>query len=113
MIRRGAARPPVAGNERMAGVSGVFRALSNPNRLKVYQTICRAAAKSRKGITIEQICAALRMKQPAVSHHVAHLAGAGLVDRVKDRWWVHCTPSAEAIALLSRFAKDPAGFDGA
>ena len=36
---------------------------------------------------------------------------AGLLERVKDRWWVHCAPSADALALLSRFAKDPAGFD--
>jgi ArsR family transcriptional regulator len=97
----------------MAGVVAVFRALSNPNRLKVYQAVCRAAARSRKGITIEQICAALKMKQPAVSHHVARLAAAGLVEREKDRWWVHCTPSTAALELLSRFAKDPAGFAGA
>ena len=103
----------VAGNERMAGVAAVFRALSNPNRLKVYQVVCKAAARAKKGITIEQICSALKMKQPAVSHHVAGLAAAGLIDRVKDRWWVHCTPSSDALDLLSRFAKDPASFDGA
>jgi len=95
----------------MAGVAAVFRALSNPNRLKVYQQICKAAARAKKGITIEQICSALKMKQPAVSHHVAGLAAAGLIDRVKDRWWVHCAPSAEGLALIARFAKDPAGFD--
>ena len=97
----------------MAGVAAVFRALSNPNRLKVYQAVCKAAAKNKKGITIEQICNALKMKQPAVSHHVASLSAAGLVERTKDRWWVHCTPSAEALALLARFARDPAGFDDA
>jgi len=84
--------------------------LSNPNRLKVYQQICRAAARAKKGITIERICAALRMKQPAVSHHVAGLAAAGLITRAKDRWWVHCAPSPAARELLARFAKDPAGY---
>lgn len=97
----------------MAGVAEMFRALSNPNRLKVYQAVCKAAVRGKKGITIEQICAALKMKQPAVSHHVARLAAAGLIERSKDRWWVHCTPSAGAQDILARFAKDPAGYDGA
>jgi DNA-binding transcriptional ArsR family regulator len=95
----------------MAGVVDAFKALSNPNRLRVFQIVCRVAAKQKKGPTIEQICAAAKMKQPAVSHHVARLAAAGLIDRVKDRWWVHCSPSADTLALLARFAKDPAGFD--
>ena len=93
----------------MAGVVSVFKALSNPNRMMVYQIICRRGAKG-PGITIEQICDAAKMKQPAVSHHVARLAAAGLVDRRKSQWWVHCSPSAEALELMRRFAKDPAEF---
>ena len=93
----------------MAGVVSVFKALSNPNRMMVYQIICRRGAKG-PGITIEQICDAAKMKQPAVSHHVARLAAAGLVDRRKSQWWVHCSPSAEALELMRRFARDPAEF---
>ncbi len=95
----------------MAGIASVFKALSNPNRLAVYQIICRAAHKKPKGLTIEEICKEARMKQPAVSHHVAHLERAGLIDRAKDRWWVHCTPSAEGLAILSKFSKSPADFE--
>ena len=40
----------------MAGVTAVFKALSNPNRRKVYQIICRTSSRNSKGITIEQIC---------------------------------------------------------
>ena len=93
----------------MAGVVSIFKALSNPNRLIVYQIICRKGAKGT-GITIEQICAAAKMKQPAVSHHVARLAAAGLVDRKKSQWWVHCSPSAAALELMRRLWKDPADF---
>jgi ArsR family transcriptional regulator len=93
----------------MAGVVSIFKALSNPNRLIVYQIICRKGAKGT-GITIEQICAAAKMKQPAVSHHVARLAAAGLVDRKKSQWWVHCSPSASALEQMRRFSKDPADF---
>ena len=94
----------------MAGIAAVFKALSNPNRLAVYQIVCRAAQKKAKGLTIEGICKEAGMKQPAVSHHVAHLERAGLIDRTKDRWWVHCTPSAQGLALLARFSKSPAEF---
>jgi len=93
----------------MAGVVSMFKALSNPNRLIVYQIICRKGTKG-DGITIEQICAAAKMKQPAVSHHVARLAAAGLVDRKKSQWWVHCSPSSHALELLRRFSKEPADF---
>ena len=90
----------------MAGVADVFKALSNPNRLKVYQAVCSQNGNGR-GLTIEQICKAVRMKQPAVSTHVARLAAAGLVLRTKSRWWVHCTASRHARALIARFARHP------
>jgi len=94
----------------MGGAVSIFKALSNPNRMIVYQIICRRGAKG-PGITIEQICDAAKMKQPAVSHHVARLAAAGLVDRKKTQWWVHCSPSVAALELLRRFSRDPASFD--
>ena len=93
----------------MGGAVSIFKALGNPNRMIVYQIICKRGAKGT-GITIEQICDAAKMKQPAVSHHVARLAAAGLVDRKKTQWWVHCSPSAEALELLRRFSKDPAAY---
>ena len=38
------------------------------------------------------------------------LAAAGLVGRKKSQWWVHCSPSTDALDLLRRFSKDPAEF---
>ncbi|HXX95245.1 MAG TPA: helix-turn-helix domain-containing protein [Planctomycetota bacterium] len=94
----------------MRAITGVFKALSNPNRLTVYQVICKAARRVKKGLTIEQICQETAMKQPAVSHHVAHLERAGLILRTKSRWWVHCTPSPEGVDRATRFLADPAGY---
>ncbi len=91
-------------------VTAVLKALSNPNRRTVYQIICRRGGAGRKGVTIEQLCRLARMKQPAVSHHVAGLAIAGLIERTKSKWWVHCSPSAEGLEVLRRFARDPASF---
>jgi DNA-binding transcriptional ArsR family regulator len=94
----------------MRAITGVFKALSNPNRLTVFQVICRAARRVKKGLTIEQICKETGMKQPAVSHHVAHLERAGLITRTKSRWWVHCTPAQEGVERAARFCSDPAGY---
>ena len=91
----------------MASLTAIFKALSNPNRRTVYTVICQGAGKRRKGITIEDICKRTGMKQPAVSHHVAKLAAAGLIDRVKDRWWVHCSPSPAGMEEILRFARNP------
>ena len=94
----------------MTGVTAVFKALSNPNRRKVYQIICRMSSRNGKSITIEHICKQAGMKQPAVSHHVARLTSAGLIDRTKSRWWVHCTPSKEGLEALRKFSREPASF---
>ena len=94
----------------MRAITGVFKALSNPNRLQVFQVICKAARRVKKGLTIEQICKETAMKQPAVSHHVAHLERAGLITRAKSRWWVHCTPAKEGVERVAKFLGDPAAY---
>jgi DNA-binding transcriptional ArsR family regulator len=94
----------------MRAITGVFKALSNPNRLTVFQVICKAARRVKKGLTIEQICKETGMKQPAVSHHVAHLERAGLITRTKSRWWVHCTPARDGIERAAKFCADPAAY---
>ena len=91
----------------MNGLTAVIKALANPNRRAVYQVICRARKSRPKGITIEQICRATRMKQPAVSHHVSGLTAAGLIERRKSRWWVYCTPVRNGLRALSRFVRNP------
>jgi DNA-binding transcriptional ArsR family regulator len=94
----------------MATVVSVFKAFSNPNRIRVFQIIWRRAMQGGPGITIDQICAKAGMKQPAVSSHVKILVSAGLVERKKLRWWVHCVPSRDGLSVLRRFVKDPTAF---
>ena len=94
----------------MVALISVLKALSNPNRMRVFLIIWRRAMKGGPGITVGQICARAKMKQPAVSHHVMTLDSAGLVDRKKSRWWVHCLPSQDGLSVLRRFVKDPAAF---
>ena len=90
----------------MPAVTRVLKALSNPNRRKVYQIICREGRG--RGLSMGRIGRLAGIKQPAVSHHVARLAAAGLVLRRKAGWRVTCTPAPDGLAALLRFLRDPA-----
>jgi DNA-binding transcriptional ArsR family regulator len=92
----------------MPSLHAILKALANPNRLRLYQLVCRLG--NGEGLTIEKLSAAARMKQPMVSQHVTRLAAAGLVVRRKSRRFVHCSPGPDARSLLERFASDPAAF---
>lgn len=90
-----------------SALTAVLKALANPHRRRIYQIVCRRASGRHPGITIEEICRVSGMKQPAVSRGVMVLARAGLVRRTQVRWWVHCTPSRDGLAVLARFVRDP------
>ncbi len=90
-----------------AALTRILKALANPRRREIFRLICRRAG--RRGLTVGAVSRMARMKQPAVSHHVARLAAAGLVLRRKRGWNVLCSPSREALEVLRRFARDPGG----
>jgi DNA-binding transcriptional ArsR family regulator len=94
----------------MTSLQVVLKALANPGRRRVYQTIWRGSLRSPKGLTVEQICRATGFKQPAVSHHIARLTAAGLITRTRSRYWVHCTPLRRGLEPLRRFLRDPSGY---
>jgi DNA-binding transcriptional ArsR family regulator len=91
-------------------ITGLLKALANPGRRRVYQVICRATHRRRKGITVEAICRVTKLKQPAVSHHIARLSEVGLIRRERLRYWVLCTPRDEGLDPLRRFFRNPAAF---
>ena len=90
----------------------ILKALSNPRRRRVFQVICRGSEQGRRGLTVEQICRKTGYKQPAVSHHIAHLSAAGLILRTRTRYWVHCTPQRRGLDPLRRFLRNPAASTG-
>lgn len=94
----------------MPALTRILKALSNPNRRRIYQIICRKGAGRTRDLTIDEIRRRSGLKQAAVSLHVKRLAAAGLVLRRKTGWYVHCAPAPGGLAALLRFARDPAGF---
>jgi ArsR family transcriptional regulator len=82
----------------------VFKALGDPTRLKIVEML------ARQGETcVCRIVDGLGMNQPAVSHHMAKLKQAGLVNARKEGQWVYYSLDVDALrngpmAFLSRMA---------
>jgi ArsR family transcriptional regulator len=65
--------------------SDLLKALSDPTRLTMMASLLRADAP----ICICDFTAALRLSQPTISHHMAKLKEAGLVESEKRGIWVY------------------------
>jgi DNA-binding transcriptional ArsR family regulator len=57
----------------MEGAAEVFRALADPTRLRVYETV------ARQEMTVSDLTARFRVTQPAISQHLAVLRRCRLV----------------------------------
>lgn len=87
-------------------LAAAFRALSNANRLRIYQVIlchCREHGKADlqavpAGCAFGDFMKRLNIGAPTVSHHVRELAEAGLirVERVGRRRYCHAEPNMQA-----------------
>ncbi|HTB21536.1 MAG TPA: metalloregulator ArsR/SmtB family transcription factor [bacterium] len=58
--------------------SAIFRALGDPSRLAIFESIARREAP------VKELTAQFRISQPAVSQHLAALRKAGLVTVRRD-----------------------------
>lgn len=87
-------------------MAAAFRALSNANRLRIYQVIlahCREHGKADldqvpAGCAFGDFMQRLNIGAPTVSHHVRELAEAGLirVEKVGRRRYCHAEPHIQA-----------------
>lgn len=79
----------------------VFKALGDPTRLRIVEML------ARNGETcVCRIVDELEMHQPAISHHMAKLKQAGLLNARKEGQWIHYSLRVDALregplALLS------------
>ena len=63
----------------------ILKALADPTRLSIVKTLRRHGAP----VCICDLLALYRLSQPTISHHMAVLKGAGLVESTKRGLWVH------------------------
>ena len=74
-----------------------FKALADPVRLKLLSLIAAAPEGTACSCDLEE---PVGKSQPTVSHHLAVLADAGLITKVKVGRWVNCTVVPERLAQL-------------
>jgi DNA-binding transcriptional ArsR family regulator len=71
----------------------IFRALSNPNRLKIYLEILKdqeAKLDTGSGCHLQSIVGGLKIGSPTVSHHVRELVNADLITADREGKFLVC-----------------------
>lgn len=86
-------------DERTEKLAAVFKALSEPVRLRLLEKLSEDSPQSRIGVC--ELADTLRIPQPNVSHHLAILKAAGLVRCSKES--CKCYYSVNAAALDAAF----------
>ena len=91
---------PSLTDEEIESTAAVFKALSDPARVKILNLLAR---------TPGPVCAcefepALGLSQPTVSHHLKKLTEAGLLDREQRGKWAYFTIDRDAVDKLAAVA---------
>ncbi len=80
-----------------AMLASAFKALADPVRLQLLSLIAAAPEGTACSCDLEL---PVGKSQPTVSHHLAVLAEAGLITKVKLGRWVNCTVVPERLGEL-------------
>jgi len=89
----------------------MLKALSNPNRLKLFEEIRGAGETSYEGghgCFLNHVIEHLKIGAPTVSHHLKELVNAGLVLTEKQGKFVLCRVHQQNLEQLARFFQDAA-----
>jgi len=84
--------------------------LGNPTRLAVYRLLVRAGPN---GMTVGDIQRHLEVPASTLSHHIAHLVWAGLIEQDRQGRTLHCRTTDGVMNALIEFlsAECCKGFD--
>lgn len=95
-----------------ANLASAFKALGDPTRLKIMellrtrgQSCCGLISRDERGLCACDVEEAVGLSQAAVSHHMAILVRAGLVDAEKRGRWVYYSRNEAALARLAEAVK--------
>lgn len=92
----------------MEEMAAAFKALSDPNRLAIFESIrcCGALCGSdgsRESSSVSEIAERFDLALSTVSHHIKELRNAGLVVCEKDGRWVRCRVDDDALERVASF----------
>jgi ArsR family transcriptional regulator, arsenate/arsenite/antimonite-responsive transcriptional repressor len=78
--------------------AAAFKALAHIGRLRVFFHLVQAG----QPLPVNEVQSALRLPAPTLSHHLDHLARAGLIERRKEDRFIHSQVRREAVVDLVR-----------
>ena len=91
---------PVLSDEEAEATAAVFRALSDPARVKIVNLL----ATSGGPVCVCHLIEPLRLSQPTVSHHCKKLLDVGLVEREQRGKWAYFSLRPDALQTLAAVA---------
>lgn len=91
---------PVLSDEQADATAAVFRALSDPARVKIINLL----ATNGEPVCVCNLIEPLGLSQPTVSHHCKRLLDVGLVDREQRGKWAYFSLRPDALQTLAAVA---------
>ena len=99
----------------MNDLAQIFKALSDKNRLAIFQAIregykcCKVTADDGMepaGNSVSEIAAEFDLSLSTVSHHLKELRMAGLIVCERRGQWVYCRPNIKALEQVGGFIEE-------
>lgn len=88
---------PVLSDNEAEATAALFRALADPARVKIVNTL----AISDEPVCICELIEPLELSQPTVSHHMKKLLDAGIVEREQRGKWAYFSLKPDAVETLA------------
>jgi ArsR family transcriptional regulator len=97
----------------MADMAKVFKALSDPTRLAIFELVRTCGedgcTEDQAADSLSQIAERFDLSLSTVSHHVKELRGSGLITCEKNGQRLHCWVDPDVLQELESFARGSAG----
>ena len=94
----------------MDEIAEIFKALSNPNRLRIFQQLVTCCAPGTKGLFdtcntsyVGELGEKLDIVPSTVSHHIKELRRAGLIRTSRNGQKIECWVDPETVEMLKDF----------
>ena len=98
--------------ENIEELSGIFKALSDPTRLKIIKllSLCKNA-DCNSMLCVNALTSKLKVTQSAVSQHLRVLKQANLVKAERRGYFMHYTVNYQRIKIIKNLLKESIGVE--